>query len=133
MFVDDDHDTPPEDIALPVEIEAASLLAACAAEAERQSEGLRQLDAALGAALVLAQRPVGSPHGPNATESRALISALAADLQQADRLRQEAEGLARALALLANRPKGAGRLTADQIRRCTPILALQRRLLSHCG
>ena len=128
MFVDEVHPAPVEEFHLPAEIEPAALLAACAAEAGRQAEGLRQLDAALGAALVLAQRPAADP-----AEARVLISALAADLQQADRLRQEAEGLARALALLSDRPKGAGRLTADQVRGCTPILALQRRLLGSAG
>lgn len=128
MFVEEADTIHVDDDALPVEVEPAALLAACATEAERQANGLRQLDAALGAALALAQRPAADP-----AEGRALISALASDLQQADRLRQEAEGLARALALLANRPKGAGCLPADQVRGCTPILALQRRLLSRHG
>lgn len=125
MFFDDDHDHAVEHIDLPSEVDPATLLAACAAEAERQAEGLRDLDAALGAALVMARRPIG-----DATDARALMSALAADLQKADRLRQEAEGLARALALLAGRPKSAGNLKAEQVRGCTPILALQHRLLA---
>lgn len=136
MFVEDDHGPPLQESDLPVKVDPTALLAACAAEAARLATGLRQLDAALGAALVLAQRPngpappPGTGAGADASEARTLISALASDLQQADRLRQEADGLAQTLSLLVNRPKSAGPLTADQVRGCTPVLDLQRRLLS---
>lgn len=139
MFILDDETEADEAPDLPTEIEPAALLAACAAEAERQAEGLRQLDAALGAALALARQPAadgdlntgpsGAGAADGATHARALISALMSDLQKADRLRQEAEGLARALALLAGRPRSAGRVKADQVRSCTPVVALQNRLL----
>lgn len=128
MFIDDDPLDAAETVTPTDEIGAGALLAACVAEAERQAAALHQLDAALGAALVMARRPPG-----NAVDGAALISALAADLQQADRLRQESEGLARALALLARLPPPSGTVRADEVRRCTPFVALQQRLLSPPG
>ena len=109
-------DPPPE------EMTAAALLSACAREAMRQADGLRRLDAALGAALALARPPTGVEVGP-------LVTALTADLQQADRLRQEVEGLARTLALLSSVSTCEGVVSAAQIRGCTPVAELQNRLL----
>lgn len=125
MLIDDGMIQPaaPRD-ALPVDIDAPALLSACAAEAERQADGLRKLDAALGEALAYAR----SKSSGEAREST-LLSALAADLQQADSLRQLAEGLARVLALLAENGPGNDRVTARDILACTPIRALQDRLL----
>lgn len=144
MFVDDGHDKAEDATCDPGEVAVPALLAACASEAERQAEGLRQLDAALGAALVAARRQTdprremrlhdgqfrdGGVLQGQELDERALVSALTADLQTTDRLRQEAEGLARILALIAGKPDRAGFLSTAEIRACTPLSAMRRRLL----
>ncbi|OYU19954.1 MAG: hypothetical protein CFE34_02415 [Rhodobacteraceae bacterium PARR1] len=122
LFADDPGGTPLPD-PLPADVRADDLLATCAAEAARQAQALHRLDAALGQTLAMVRAAAGQADA-------GLVSALTADLQQADQLRQEAEGLAQALALLASLPRRPHLLTADQVRACTPIVALQRRLLS---
>ena len=67
------------------------------------------------------------------SEEPALVPALVADLQLADQIRQEAEGLAKVLALLAGRGDDDGWFSAAQVRACTPVSALQRRLLAPVG
>lgn len=220
MFLEDGPETSEEIAVFPTEVPVRVLLGACAVEAERQADGLRALDAAIGAALSEVQRQLGvHPVGQDAanrpqddearcsraaggearegrsTDSgrrggvvvlapslldlqsgqkpmqdghhwdekersertgqgqaaqgqtlqgqitlgqtalgqisgRSRLPALIVDLQMADRMRQEAEGLARVLALLAQQEEGAGPVCAADIRACTPIAALQRRLLS---
>ena len=128
-FIDDGmiQPAPPRD-ALPPEVSAAALLAACAAEAQRQAEGLRKLDSALGEALAYARSRTRGEAG-----EATLLTALAAELQQADSLRQLAEGLARVLALLAETGIGEGQVTAQDVLACTPVRALQDRLLLPAG
>ncbi|WP_235933408.1 hypothetical protein [Paragemmobacter ruber] len=158
MFVEDGAGPTEEPFDAPQEIAPAVLLAACAAEAERQAADLRKLDAALGAALIAARRQSGAGGGKwppdwtadepggeegakssgratdgGAPEAAALVPALVADLQLADQIRQEAEGLAKVLALLAGRGDSDGCLSAAQVRACTPVSALQRRLLAPVG
>jgi hypothetical protein len=58
-----------------------------------------------------------------------LITALMRDLQKADLMRQEMEGLSRALALLVSVPALNSVLPARSICACTPLLAMQQRLL----
>lgn len=126
MLFDDDPGGASATDPLPTHVTADALLGACAREAAGQAQAIHQLDAALGRAVTMVRGQAG--------DRAALIAALTADLQQADRLRQEAEGLARALRLLATVPMHDHRLTADQVRGCTPFVALQMRLLAgHSG
>lgn len=122
MLFDDDPGGVAAPDPMPLHVTADALLAACATEAAGQAQALHRLDAALGRAVTLARNGAG--------DGAALVAALTADLQHADRLRQEAEGLARALTLLAAVPMHDHHLTADQVRGCTPVVALQRRLLA---
>lgn len=124
MFVDDSHDVEPEPLPVTTETDARRLLLACAAEAERQAAGMQQLDAALGAAVTMARHPANAA---------ALVSVLMTDLQKADLMRQELEGLSRALALLVAAPTPNTVLAAGSIRACTPLLAMQQRLLRAGG
>ena len=124
LFDDDPGVAAPPDL-LPSHVSADALLAACVRAASGQAQALHKLDMALGQAVTMARHGVG--------DGAALIAALTADLQQADRLRQEAEGLARALHLLATVPMQGHQLTADQVRGCTPVASLQRRLLTGQG
>lgn len=158
MFVEDGAGPTEEPFDTPEEVAPSVLLAACAAEAERQAADLRKLDAALGAALIAARRQSGAGFGCQPSDAGArdrggaggaapsgravqgpsleepgLVPALVADLQLADQIRQEAEGLAKVLALLAGRREGDGWFSAAQVRACTPVSALQRRLLAPGG
>ncbi|MEI6800833.1 MAG: hypothetical protein WCO04_16710 [Pseudomonadota bacterium] len=125
MLFDDDPGGVSTPDPMPPHVTADALLAACAHEAAGQAQALHRLDAALGRAVAMARNGMG--------DGAALIAALTADLQNADRLRQEAEGLARALNLLATVQMRDHRLTVDQVRGCTPFVALQRRLLAGQG
>lgn len=114
--------------ALPTRIGAADLLAACAAEAGRQAATMSELDTALGTALQMLRAMIAS--GEEGRGRATLVSALIADLQMADRLRQESEGLARALEMLAGLSSLNDQVPAEDIRACTPFAALQERLLA---
>jgi hypothetical protein len=120
MFVDDHPSGEPEAQDAPSETDARQLLLACAAEAERQAAGMQQLDAALGAAVAMARDPA---------MASTLVSALMTDLQKADLMRQELDGLSRALALLVAVPTLNTVVPANGIFGCTPLLAMQQRLL----
>lgn len=108
----------------PEDIGAQALLVACATEAARQARAMNQLDAVLGDAL---QTMSGAPHP--VTSSPSSLSALIGGLQSADRLRQEIEGLAGVLELLASLDTLAVVIRAEQVRARTPLAALQQRLL----
>jgi len=124
MFVDGDTTEEPEIFCAMSQTNARQLLLACVAEAQRQAAGMAQLDAALGAAVAMARHPA------NAT---ALVSALMTDLQKADLMRQELEGLSRALSLLVAVPTLNTVVSARGIQGCTPLLAMQQRLLRSDG
>ncbi len=120
LFADDPGGTLQPD-PWPPDVTAGDLLATCAAEAARQAQALHRLDTALAQTMAVLRAGPGEA---------AVIRNLTAELQQADQVRQEAEGLARALALLARLPPRPERLSADQVRACTPFVALQRRFLT---
>ena len=124
MFVDDQTADEPDVPYAPCQIDARQLLRACAAEAERQAAGMTQLDAALGTAVAMARQQ---------TQAAALVSALMTDLQKADLMRQELEGLSRALALVIAVPTLTTMVPAQSIEGCTPLLAMQQRLLRSGG
>lgn len=106
-------------------IRVRDLLAACAGEAGRLAAVAGRLDASMGAMLShLARAPVrAGPEDPP-------VRTLAQELQDADRLRQELSGLARALDLAVTAQSMSELLSAAQVRACTPLGALQDRLLS---
>lgn len=120
-------DTDPFELAVPPfppDIPAATLLRSCAIEAERQARLLGELDSTLGAAIL------GLGTAPDAERIARLRSVMISDLQLADRLRQESEGLARALDLVAAAPSLSDRVKVDAILARIPNAALRKRLLS---
>ena len=98
------------------------LLVACAAEAGRIARAAERLDASFGAML-----------SRLAADADAATGALAQDLQDTDRIRQELAGLARALDLAVTAGSLSAPLAAAQVRACTPLGHLQERLLSGRG
>ena len=102
------------------------LLAACAVEAARIALAAEKLDKSIGAMLSQLARN----HDCVRTED-AHTRALAQDLQEADRIRQELSGLARALDLAVAARSMSAPVSAEQVRACTPLATMQNRLLSH--
>lgn len=102
------------------------VLAACAEEAGRIALAAERLDASMGALL---SQIIGTS-APTGTEN-APIRRLAQDLQAADCIRQELSGLARTLDLVVAARSVTATLRVAQVRGCTPLGDLQRRLLSH--
>lgn len=114
---------PPVNLPPDQDIAMADLLSACAVELRRQAVAMGALDAALGGILDLWR----------AGEARALHPALLRDLQKADHLRQESEGLARVLDLLVQAGPSCTAIRSAAIRACTPLLDQQDRLLAACA
>lgn len=101
------------------------LLAACAREAARIALAAEKLDTSMGALL---SHFAGKPDGVRTDDTH--VRTLAQDLQDADRIRQELSGLARALDLAVAAQSMTALLSAEQVRTCTPLGTLQTRLLS---
>lgn len=110
--------------AVPSEIMARDLLANCASELRRQAGAMRSLDAALGAVLNLCRAALDP-----AEADAQMIAGLRMDLQMADQLRQEGEGVAKALDLLAGVESLAAAIRSDAVCACTPLRDLQDRLM----
>lgn len=128
MFIDEDPSSPPA-VAVPAALPARDLLAACAAEAERQAGIAARIDAALGAALAAVRQAAGGSSAAPSPAAAAALAAGAADLQRADLMRQELAGLASALALLARHDSLETEIPILDILDCTPLGALRQRLL----
>ncbi len=109
---------------LPPDITVAALLRSCAKEADRQARLVADLDRTLGSALL------GLGTAPDQTSITRLRAALIGDLQLADRLRQESEGLARALRLLTAAKTLSDRLEVAEVLAIVPNGALRHRLLA---
>lgn len=109
----------------PDEIRARALLAICAVEMRRQAQALAELDVALGVLLQVLRAPSALPSGDGA-----LPSSVMRDLQRADHARQEVAGLAKALDLLVGVGSLDEAIPSDLIRACSPVIALQNRLLA---
>ena len=105
-------------------ITGAELLGACATESQRLAEALTQFDAALGLAVGALGRSVRGERADQGT-----VSALVADLQSVDRLRQEGEALARILALVAALPSLSTRVPRADVEARVPTGAQRARLL----
>jgi hypothetical protein len=110
---------------LPAAIGMADLLAACAAEAARQAATLAELDTAIGATLELLR----SADTAGSTDPT-VVSMLARELQMADLLRQESEGLARVLALVSDGRGLSDQVSGAEIGACVRLGALQARMLT---
>lgn len=110
---------------LPDVIAASALLEACAAEVRRQAADLAALDRALGVALAHLRRSDTPP-----LLDGAHLSVVMRELQGLDRLRQESEGLARTMALLARVQDLSQGISAQDLRGCTVMAALHARLLA---
>ena len=122
IFIGNSPDAP---VSLPPDqdIAMADLLSACASELRHQAIAMATLDTALGGILDLWR----------AGERRDLHPALLRDLQRADHLRQETEGLARVLDMLVQAGPSTDPIRSAAIRACTPLLAQQDRLLAACA
>lgn len=105
-------------------IAAQDLLFACATEMRRQAAEMAALDAALGRLLELWN---GSASQPGAQPG--LLPSHLRDLQKADQLRQESEGLATILDLLAQAGGSLTTIRFEAIRAGTPLRDQQTRLL----
>lgn len=111
-------------VATTTAIPARALLRACAQEAERHARQIAFLDEAFGTAIAPAETSDDMPPQPDR-----LLQVLHRRLQQIDSLRQEAQGLAAILHLLASAPMEMD-VPTDCIRTCTPLVALRDRLMS---
>ena len=105
-------------------IAAQDLLFACATEMRRQAADMATLDAALGRLLELWNRSASQPGAQSG-----LLPSLLRDLQKADQLRQEIEGLAAILDLLAQAGGSPATIQFEAIRAGTPLRDQQTRLL----
>ena len=92
---------------------AREVLAACVAEAERHAGEVARID-----------REVGSCFAGGK------VSLQPRTLQHLDLLRQEAEGLARALRLAVSKASPEALVDASDIARCVPLAAQRARLMS---
>jgi hypothetical protein len=116
MFEDDGTSDPiPTGAVVPSEKPVHDLLAACAAEATRQAAAMRDLDGFVGDLLM---------RGAAAADPQAL--------QRLDLLRQEADGLARVLQLVASQAERNTMVDGTAVTACLP-LAAQRARISAAG
>lgn len=115
----EDEDAPPP---LPDIVSGRDLLAACAAEVSRQAAAFAALDRTMGKVLGLVQL--------SAAANREIVSGLLHEMQGIDRLRQECEGLARTMAVLAVLPSLSSPVQARDVLELAAVGDLQRRLLS---
>lgn len=113
MIFEDHFDAGPPDAPEGRARTARDLVSACAAEARRHADALHHLDTAVGTAL---------SGGGGALDHRAL--------QTLDLLRQEADGIARLLALASDMPSPDAIIASDAIARCVPLAAQRARLVS---
>jgi hypothetical protein len=120
MILDDPDDAGSPERDLPDSIAAGALLAACAIEAARQAQAFGTLDRSLGQAVGLLRAAMAG----NPEVDPAGLSALIRDLQMADGLRQDSEGLARAIALVSGSSALTDRVSAEDLRACTVVHAL---------
>ncbi|MGP9806154.1 hypothetical protein [Paracoccus sp. NSM] len=88
---------------------------------DRQAAAIADLDTALGGALLALRKAPGT--GP------ALSGHDITALQRADRIRQEVDGVARALGLILKAGSLTATLEGRHVRACTPVAALQDRLM----
>ena len=91
----------------------ADILAACAAEADRHARAMARMDREVGASFAGGQ-----------------VALQPQTLQLLDLLRQEAEGLARALQLVLSKPSPETLIDAADIAQCVPLAAQRARLMS---
>ena len=112
---------------MPSEVTAQELLVACAAAMRRQAEGMGKMDVALGRVLEHLRAQAVSTGAASPIFTDVLV-----DLQRADQLRQEAEGLAKVLELVVRFGTVEGLVPTDALRACTPLAELQERLLAGC-
>jgi hypothetical protein len=115
MFEDDG--TPDPVPTAPTVASASSvhdLLAACAAEAKRQAAAMEDLDGLVGDVLM---------RGAEAADPHAL--------QRLDLLRQEADGLARVLQLVASLAERGTKVDGTAVTACLPLAAQRARISAH--
>ena len=113
MIFGDEEAACPTSLPPTPDVTREALLAACAAEVQRQAQACIALDHALGrlcAALPVPPLPIR-------------------DLQAIDRLRQELEGLARVMALLSTPALEEAAIPRAALLACTPLRDLRARLL----
>lgn len=121
IFVGDDENSSQAPQKAHRETSARDLLATCVKEMSRQAAAIADLDAALGDVLMALR------HAPGANP--ALSGRDITALQGADRIRQEIEGIARALELILKAGSLNAGIEGRHVRSCTPVAALQDRLM----
>jgi hypothetical protein len=109
MFIEDDpEDLPSRDPCFPLSMTVSDLLLSCALESKRQAHSMKSLDLLVGDLLL---------------KGSAAANPLA--LQKLDLLRQESDGLARVLELLARQADPKEPLDTEKVASCLS-LSLQR-------
>ncbi len=121
MIIDDPHSEQSDDCQGPTQVIARRLLFACIKESERQALSMKDLDRTLGSTIAIAHQP---------EKVADFFRNLSSDLQKADIIRQELEGLSRVLDLLWNVETLDDRISNDRIYCCTPLVDMRRRLLN---
>lgn len=111
MFEDDGTPDPAPTPTVPTASSVQDLLAACAAEAKRQAAAMEDLDGFVGAILMC---------GAEAADPKAL--------QRLDLLRQEADGLARVLQLVASLTEHGTMVDGTAVTACLPLAAQRARI-----
>lgn len=125
MIVIEPEDAGSVGIDLPDQIAGDDLLRACVGEAQRQASLLVMLDDTLGNVVDLVRR---AQRGDTITEDD--LPGLRVALQLADQVRQESEGLHRALHLLTQHALVPSAVAASAIAQCTSLHAQRTRFLS---
>lgn len=121
MIIDDPYSEQSDDGQGPTQVIARRLLFACIKEAERLALSMKDLDRTLGSKIAITHQP---------EKVADFVRNLSSDLQKADIIRQELEGLSRALDLLWDVETLDDRISNDSICCCTPLVDMQRRLLN---
>lgn len=120
MIVEDQFSASTNNDQAPTHFVARDLLLACVAEAERHAFFLKELDSVLGAAFGVDRR--------SASVSE-FVKEFSLELQRADIIRQELEGLSSLLKLLQGIATLEDTIPYDRIQCCSPLADMQRRIL----
>lgn len=122
MIVENQFSTSAIDDQAPTHVVARDLLLACIAEAERHAFFMKELDLVLGAAFGADRRSASVSD---------FVKEFSMELQKADIIRQELEGLSSLLKLLESVATLEDSISYDRIQLCSPLADMQRRLLNY--
>lgn len=111
-------------------LETSALLRACAAEATRLAAAMTSLDAAIAACLGPAMERAATSHRPADPGGPVAMPPVADTLQRVDLLRQELDGLARALAIATGQVACRSEIEPATVGAALPLAAQRKRLLA---